>query len=224
MQMAWTQTVNIAGMPQGSFRSIAGYASESLVVGRAMNCGYIIFVKAWRDSKYDAVLDVKVELYRIEIKGTGAGLSFSTTSGERSGKQIIKGKGTSRKKPLDTVDCDWLICTTSSDSNCWVIPIEYIEILKLENIAIKNIDFFKEKWSIFTSNDTNIKSYLKNGYRKSSTTNLEYIATQMSIDIKSLDLNWTFDESNKRLRKVSLNYHDRIVIAIWENIFKNLIV
>jgi hypothetical protein len=210
-------------MPGGSFRSIAGYASESLVVGRAMLCGYIIFVKAWRDSKYDAVLDVDGELYRIEIKGTGAESNFSTTSGQRAGVQIIKEKGKSKEKPLDTQDCDWLIATTSSDSYCWVIPVEFIQILQLKSLSIKQIEFFKEKWSIFISKDPNIQPYLRSGYRNLNTTELEIICKNLQINIVGIDLNFSFDKNNKRLKKVKLTYQERLVIAIWEKIFRDLI-
>ena len=55
-----------------------------------MLCGFIIFVKAWRDSKYDAVLDAHGALYRIEIKGTAGDSDISTSSGGRSGQQISR--------------------------------------------------------------------------------------------------------------------------------------
>ena len=179
--MSWTHTVNIGEMPQGSFRSIAGYASESLVVGRAMLCGYIIFVKAWRDSKYDAVLDAHGALYRVEIKGTAGDKDISTTSGGRSGEQVDR-TVKSREKPLSTVDCDWLIATTSMDSVCWIIPIEFIEILSVSKVTIKYIDVFKEKWGVFNSIDPNIQPYLKDGYRRLALPQLENIAKNLGID------------------------------------------
>ena len=156
--MSWTHTVNIGEMPQGSFRSIAGYASESLVVGRAMLCGYIIFVKAWRDSKYDAVLDANGSLFRIEIKGTAGTSTISTSSGGRAGEQISR-DAESRERPLSKVDCDWLIATTSMDSQCWVIPIEFIEILGALSINLPHLEIFKEKWSVFVTQDPNVKNY-----------------------------------------------------------------
>jgi len=221
--MSWSETVNSAKMPGGSFRSIAGYASESLVVGRAMLCGFIIFVKAWRDAKYDAVLDVDGELYRIEIKGTGAGSTFSTTSGQRAGVQIIKEKGKSKDKPLNTHDCDWLIATTSTDSYCWVIPIEFIEILQLKSLSIKQIEFFKEKWSVFISKDPHVQPYLKSGYKNLTTPALEMICKNLQITTVNIDLDYSFDKNNKRLKKIKLTYHERLVIAIWEKVFRDLI-
>jgi hypothetical protein len=219
--MSWSHTVNIGEMPQGSFRSIAGYASESLVVGRAMLCGYIIFVKAWRDSKYDAVLDANGSLFRIEIKGTAGTSTISTSSGGRAGEQISR-EAESREKPLSKVDCDWLIATTSMDSQCWVIPIEFIEILGALNINLPHLEIFKEKWSIFVTQDPNVKPYLKSGYRDLDEIKINSIATSMGIDLAVAFDKYSFDPSNNRLKKYELIPKDRLVIAIWEKIFRDL--
>jgi hypothetical protein len=78
--MSWESTKNIVQMPTGNFRSILWYAGESLAIGRALVCGYNLFFKAWRDAKYDAVLDANGTLYRLEIKQTSGttGLSNPT--------------------------------------------------------------------------------------------------------------------------------------------------
>jgi hypothetical protein len=219
--MSWTHTVNIGEMPQGSFRSIAGYASESLVVGRAMLCGYIIFVKAWRDSKYDAVLDANGSLFRIEIKGTAGTSTISTSSGGRAGEQISR-DAESRERPLSKVDCDWLIATTSMDSQCWVIPIEFIEILGALSINLPHLEIFKEKWSVFVTQDPNVKPYLKSGYRDLDEIKINAIATSMGIDLATAFEKYSFDSSNNRLKKYELAPKDRLVIAIWEKIFRDL--
>ena len=219
--MGWEKTVNIDEIPDGSYRSIAGYAAESLVVGRAMICGYIIFVKAWRDSKYDAVLDAHGTLYRIEIKGTTKDTDITTSSGGRSGQQISR-EVESREKPLSTIDCDWLIATTSMDGVCWIVPIEFIEILGLMKLTIRDIDLFKEKWGIFNSTDPNIQPYLKDGFQKLSVKNKEQIAKNLGINILSLDMTFSFNKQNKRLKKYKLTYDNALVIAIWTNIFLNI--
>ena len=219
--MGWEKTVNIAEIPDGSYRSIAGYAAESLVVGRAMICGYIIFVKAWRDSKYDAVLDAHGTLYRIEIKGTTKDTDITTSSGGRSGQQISR-EVESREKPLSTIDCDWLIATTSMDGVCWIVPIEFIEILGLMKLTIRDIDLFKEKWGIFNSTDPNIQPYLKDGFKKLSVTNKEQIAKNLGIDILNLDMTFSFNKQNNRLKKYNLTHDNALVIAIWTNIFLSI--
>jgi hypothetical protein len=220
--MSWSHTLNIANLPKGSYRSIAGYASESLVVGRAMLCGYIIFVKAWRDSKYDAVLDANGSLFRIEIKGTAGTSTISTSSGGRSGEQINRA-AKSREFPLSKVDCDWLIATTSMDSQCWVIPIEFVEILGVKSIKIPHLEIFKEKWSVFVTQDPNVKPYLKSGFRDLDDVKIQKIANSMGIDLAIASEKYSFDPSNKRLKKkYEMTPKDRLVIAIWEKIFRDL--
>ena len=220
--MNWDETFNLADVPGGTYRSIAGYAAESLVVGRALLCGFTIFFKAWRDSKYDAVIDADGSLYRIEIKGTTKDQDISTTSGGRAGEQIDRAVA-SREASLSTDDCDWLIATTSRNSFCWIVPVEFIEILNLRKLTIKHISLFKEKWNIFNTTDPLIKPFLKDGYRSLDHDTLKRIARHMEIDISTLGSTFSFDESNNRLKKYHLNSKDRLVVAIWQKVFEDLI-
>jgi len=217
--MNWKKTENIAKLPEGSYRSVAGYAGESLVVGRALLCGFNLFFKAWRDSKYDAVLDAENVLYRIEIKQTLGNTSISVSSGGRSGEQISRNVE-SREKPISTDDCDFLIATQSNTGLCWVIPAELIEILELKQMNIKAIKAFEEKWSIFTLRDPKVTPYLKSGFRVAN--NLSDIALHLKINISQLDTTFSLDSSNNRLKKFKLSKKDRLVAEIWKQLFSNL--
>jgi hypothetical protein len=146
--MTWSKTKNLVGLPDGHYRSILGYAGESLVIGRALVCGYTLSFKAWRDAKYDAVLDALKVLYRIEIKNTGDSKNISTSSGGRSGIQIDK-SANSKEKPLNKDDCDVLIGTQSMNGLCWIIPIEVIMNLECKSLSFPHIAPFEEKWQIF---------------------------------------------------------------------------
>lgn len=214
----WKSSQNIAQLPDGSFRSVAGYAGESLVVGRALLCGFNLFFKAWRDSKYDAVLDAENILYRIEIKQTLGVANISVSSGGRSGQQISR-EAASREKPISTDDCDYLIATQSNTGLCWIVPAELIEVLNIKQLNIKAIDVFKEKWSIFTVTDATITPHLKSGFRKLS--NLNAIATHLNINT-TFTTPFSLDSNNKRLKKFKLNQNDRLVAEIWIAIFRRL--
>ncbi len=146
---AWERSLNIAGLAKGVERSILGYAGESLVIGRALVCGYNLFFKAWRDSKYDAVLDHGGALYRIEIKQSRDGASFSLTSGGRAGAQIDRAVA-SREEVVSTKDCDFLIGVHSLSGQCWVIPTEVIEILGRKALPIEALQPFYEAWPMFS--------------------------------------------------------------------------
>ena len=84
-------------MKAGTFRSLNGAADESIFQGRASKAGFFCFFKVWRDMPYDAVLDYKGILYRVEVKGS-SGNSFDLTRGSRSGQQIVRGADISRTR------------------------------------------------------------------------------------------------------------------------------
>jgi hypothetical protein len=173
------------------------------------------------DSKYDAVLDANGSLFRIEIKGTAGDKNISTSSGGRAGEQISR-DAESRERPLSKVDCDWLIATTSMDSQCWVIPIEFIEILGVMNISLADLYQFKEKWSIFVTQDPNIKPFLKTGYRELDEYKINQIANSLGIDPSISQTTYSFDPENNRKKKFTLSSKDRLIIAIWDKVFKDL--
>lgn len=216
--MSWEKTKNIAQLPGGIDRSILGYAGESLVIGRALVCGFNLFFKAWRDSKYDAVLDSKGSLFRIEIKQTGDGTKLSCTSGGRSGKQINRSVA-SRQQVLSTDDSEFLIGVHSLSAICWIVPTEYIEIRNQQSIPTNQLEIFKEKWSIFTFANFGLSiEDIKVGFMSRQILELKNIATKMGISIPGTTV-YAFGLRTVR----QLNEREWLVVAIWEAIFKSLI-
>jgi hypothetical protein len=162
--MSWRTTFNIAERPPGTVRSITGYGAESLITGRALLCGYNLFFKAWRDSKYDAVLEVSKILFRVEFKGTST-RNLTLTSGGRAGMQISRLVG-SREQVLSTEDSEILIGIDSACGICWIMPTEIIKILGKRQIPISQIESFKEKWGIISylaSSPENCRKVLARG-------------------------------------------------------------
>ena len=182
MAKDWTPTRNLAGLPDGQVRSVLGYAGESLVIGRALICGYNLFFKAWRDSKYDAVLDHGGNLYRVEIKQSGSGRSLSVTSGGRSGAQISRDVE-SREEIVSTADCDILIGVHSMTGECWIIPTEVLEILGRKSLNTSALEPFRESWNIFQVAPSSFgSSQVKTQLRKMSLLRIEGIAHELGIN------------------------------------------
>lgn len=143
----WQNSTRVVPMDDGKWRSIAGYAGESLVVGRALAAGFNLFVKAWRDAKYDAVLDHNGVLLRIEIKQTEKEpIKFSTTSGGRSGRQIVRGQ--SREQVLSSIDCDFLFAAHLRSGDVWTVPIEVVEIFDAKSLNVARLRPFRENWTL----------------------------------------------------------------------------
>ena len=213
----WALTQNLAGLPEGQVRSILGYAGESLVIGRALACGYNLFFKAWRDSKYDAVLDAEGQLFRVEIKQSGDGTQLSCTSGGRSGAQISR-DAASREEVLSPEESDYLIGVHTFSGKCWIVPTEVIYYRDRKTNPTWSLDDYEEKWGIFSKPPYDFTlEEIRRGFRNLSDKELESVATRIGIS-KPTSLSYKF---SARSQAVELpNIKDWYVLEIWATIFK----
>lgn len=210
--MSWEESKNLLGVDNGKFRSILGYAGESLAIGRALVCGYNLFFKAWRDAKYDAVLDSNGTLFRVEIKQT-SGDNLSVTSGGRAGEQISR-VAASREQILSTEECDFVIGVQSMNGHCWIIPVELIEIIGRSSLNSTLLQEFYEKWGVFTGNGSVFSSEdMKAGFRNKSDTELEKICINLRIN----DLgNYSIPASSRTF--LELTKRNWQIYKIWQSI------
>ena len=214
MTTAWERSINLAKHPDGTIRSILGYAGESIVIGRALVSGYNLFFKAWRDSPYDAVLEYDGILYRIEIKQSGAGQELSLTGGGRSGAQISRSVE-SREHVVSTEDCDLLIGVHSLSGKCWVIPAEVLEILNRTRADVDAFRDFEESWAIFTNAPSELgPERLRTRLRKKTVAELETLAHNLGIALPAPD--W---HSYATRTKVEFTSDiDKLAFAIWTEV------
>lgn len=213
----WTSTQNLAGLPEGQVRSILGYAGESLVIGRALACGYNLFFKAWRDSKYDAVLDAVGQLFRVEIKQSGDGTQLSCTSGGRSGAQISR-QAASREEVLSPEESDFLIGVHTFSGKCWVVPTEVIYYRKRKTNPTWSLNEYEEKWAIFSKPPFNFTlEEIRRGFRNLSKSELENVAKRIGLS-KPTNLSYKFSARSQVVELPALK--DWYVLEIWSTIFK----
>ena len=213
----WEKTKNILKIDGGNYRSILGFAGESLAIGRALVCGYNLFFKAWRDAKYDAVLDSKGNLFRIEIKQT-SGKNLTVTSGGRSGKQIDR-SADSREKVLSTKDCDFVIGTHSMDAKCWIIPVEVISIVRKGSLHPNFLSNFEEKWEIFNFSDSKLSiSDIKNGFERRTDDEINNFCNHFNID-ELLEIPIPF---STRTYVENISQREKKILLIWLQIYEKL--
>lgn len=214
MSTDWGSTLNIAEVPPGTERSILGYAGESLVIGRALVCGYNLFFKAWRDSKYDAVLDHRGILYRLEIKQSRDGRNFTLTSGGRSGAQINR-EADSREQVVSSEDCDMLVAVHSLTGTCWVVPAEVISILDRRSLTSEALAPFEEAWRMFALIPDLVGPVVNpTQLRKLPLTTLMEIAKRVGL---GTDIPESLRVGKRTVVHLS-NDIDRYVVAIWNRI------
>ena len=156
----WSENYVLIDTNNDGGRSITGHATESLVVGRALLCGYNIFIAAFPSGKYDAVLDSSGNLFRIEIKGSSTD-KLSLTSGGRSGQQINR-DAESRTSIVSNDDADFIIGINKFNGDCYIVPVEVVSILNRNSLSFRSLEVFKEKWKIFLK-ETIDPTILKNG-------------------------------------------------------------
>lgn len=213
----WTFSQNLAKLPKGQTRSILGYAGESLVIGRALACGYNLFFKAWRDSKYDAVLDASGELFRIEIKQSGDGNNLSCTSGGRSGAQISR-VVKSREIVLSPEESDFLIGIHTFSGKSWIVPTEVIYFRNRKINPTFSLNDYEEKWAIFSSPPCGFSlEEIRKGFRNYTEVELEKIGRRLGI-LRPLTLKYKFSPRSKEIKLDNMS--DWFILEIWRVIFQ----
>ncbi len=221
--MSWRNYFNSAGLPPGNYRSIAGYAAESLAIGRAMQCGYNLFFKAWRDSPYDGVLDYDSILFRVEIKGTTTD-SLSVTSGGRSGAQINR-EAADRSHIINTEQVDFLLGVNNLNGDCHIIHTEILSIFNQNSLSLEKIEIFKEKWQtfkgytrdgqqIFTTND------MKIGFLHRPRSDLQNIATTLGIEFIETSPEYSMQWTGFRRGLHNLTFEQYMTLQIWKKILE----
>ena len=173
--MAWSEDVTgVDEVKRGTYRSLNGAADENIFTGRASKAGFYCFFKVWRDMPYDAVLDYKGVLYRVEVKGSSIN-TFSVTRGSRSGKQIVRGR--SRTRTLSREDCDFVVGVDSNTGDCYIIPEDVVEILDINSLSHMALTNYYEKWKLFMYKDNFLsKEQTRDGIRSMSLTELNALA------------------------------------------------
>jgi hypothetical protein len=215
----WRPTQNLAGLPEGQVRSILGYAGESLVIGRALACGFNLFFKAWRDSKYDAVLDANGELFRIEIKQSGTGENLSCTSGGRSGAQISR-EAASREVVLSPEDSDFLVGVHTFTGNCWIVPTEVIYLRNRKTNPTWSLTAFEEKWAIFAKPPFGLTlEEVRIGFRGLSLVDLQKLSKKVGV-VQKPGLLYRFSGRSQAVKLRSIE--EWYILEIWNAIFNAL--
>jgi hypothetical protein len=219
----WSSTHNVAGLSPGSKLSILGWGAESIALGRALSCGYTVFLSLWRDSKYDAVLDASGVMFRLSTKSTSTGDGINATAGWRAGKQINRSV-LARTQKLSATDSDFLIGVDNRYGLCWIVPIEYCAIFSRETLASHHLKEFEEKWSLFSNPPSGIYlDDLREGFRSRPLAELKKIAGTLGVATPPPSFEFDFAPSNPRARSIrKLTPEDWYVASIWRAIYASI--
>lgn len=178
---------NITGVSEGSFRSLNGAADENIFIGKACKAGFYCFFKAWRDMPYDAVLEYDGILYRVEVKGS-SGNTFALTRGGRAGQQINR-EAENRERRIERSDCDFVVCVDSNEGDCYIVPVDFLDICDRNSYSVTMLEAYKEKWKLFMHGNGRLPAaYTRDGLMGLEVEELRNLAQEHNVVIPDEDI------------------------------------
>lgn len=201
---------NITGLDQsGTFRSLNGAADENVFIGKASKAGFFCFFKVWRDMPYDAVLDYEHILYRVEVKGSSSG-TYDLTRGGRSGAQIDR-HAENRTRRITREDCDFVVCVDSNNGDCFILPVDILDITNRQSFRTGALEPFKEKWKLFIHDTARLTgAQTRDGLLSLSLTELQAIATRIGAIVPAGDF-----KPLGTTRLIISDAKEKTILAIW---------
>mgnify|MGYP004523914039 CR=1 FL=1 len=193
----------------GTFRSLNGAADENIFIGKASKAGFFCFFKVWRDMPYDAVLDYDNILYRVEVKGSSTG-TYDLTRGGRSGAQINR-NAENRTRRITRDDCDFVVCVDSNNGDCFILPVDILDITNRQSFKTGALEPFKEKWKLFIYDEYRLTGgQTRDGLCSLNLVELKAIADRIGAVVPTR----VFAPTGTRGLRIS-DEKEKTILAIW---------
>ena len=146
--------VNINNIQSGIMTSNAGDSAEFIFVARAILAGFNCSSVDVRSSSYDAIIDYRTKLLRVQVKGISDNI-ISFKGRARGGKGIDHTHERNIGKRITSKDCDIYVAVDKQVGICYIIPMKWGDDLtdkESERVKINDILNFKENWDIIKEN------------------------------------------------------------------------
>jgi hypothetical protein len=141
---------NILNINTGIMTANAGDSAQFLFLARAILAGYNCSNVDVRSSRYDAVVDFKNILLRLQIKGVSSN-SISFKDRDRGGQGIDHKHESNRGQRITSTDCDIYVAVDKEIGICYLIPMSFVDGLSIDEITsinLKEMQHYKENWDI----------------------------------------------------------------------------
>lgn len=142
-------TENLTNVNFGVMVANAGDASEFLFVARAILAGYNCSSVDVRSSRYDAIIDFKGTLLRVQIKGiTSNQVHFKDR--DRGGQGIDHTHERNIGKRITSEDCDIYAAVDKQIGIVYVIPMYEVDLFSNEELTknTSELEHYKENWEL----------------------------------------------------------------------------
>lgn len=143
--------VNLENLNSGVMVANAGDSHQFLFLARAILAGYECSNVDVRSSRYDAIIDYKNRLFKIQVKGiTSSTSSISFRDRDRGGQGIDHNHERNKGKKITSKDCDIYAAVDKNSGVCYLIPMKWVDANGEEKLKMNEVAQFKEKWDIFS--------------------------------------------------------------------------
>lgn len=142
---------NISNVESGVQTANAGDSAQFLFIARAILAGFNCSNVDVRSSRYDAIIDYRGLLYKVQVKG----VSDSTVSfkdRDRGGRGIDTHNERNKGKRITSSDCDIYVAVDKQIGICYIIPMKtYVDKLndsEINSVSVTKLEKFKENWGV----------------------------------------------------------------------------
>ena len=143
--------VNNYNVNSGVMIANAGDSAQFLFLARAILIGLNCSNVDVRSSRYDAIVDYKNKLFRIQVKGV-SGTSISFKDRDRGGQGIDSNHERNKGKRVTSKDCDVYVAVDKTIGICYLIPMYWVESLdedEINSISLSSVSHYREYWNVF---------------------------------------------------------------------------
>lgn len=144
---------NINNIESGVMTANAGDSAQFLFVSRAILAGYNCSNVDVRSSRYDAVIDFKGRLYKVQVKGI-SGNTISFKDRDRGGRGIDYTNERNVGKRITSNDCDIYAAVDKQVGMCYIIPMKEVDPWpdeEITSVSVDRLQQYRENWNIINN-------------------------------------------------------------------------
>ncbi|HDR7376188.1 group I intron-associated PD-(D/E)XK endonuclease [Bacillus toyonensis] len=145
---------NLQGLNAGVMVANSGDSAQFLFLSRAILAGYNCSNVDVRSSRYDAIIDFRGVLLKVQVKGISDSL-ISFKDRDRGGQGIDHTHERNRGQIITSEDCDIYVAVDKQSGICYIIPMYIVDKMpeerKIRPISVDRLQEYCENWNVIRS-------------------------------------------------------------------------
>lgn len=144
--------VNLNNIDSGIMTANAGDSAQFLFLSRAILAGFNCSNVDVRSSRYDAVIDYRNKIFRVQVKGI-SGNTVSFKDRDRGGQGIDHHHERNIGRRITSEDCDIYVAVDKQVGMCYIIPMHDIDPWDdddIDSVNISQLEEYRENWNVIS--------------------------------------------------------------------------